>query len=75
MEESKEVVLQIDEKTRVQVTKKGRNVLVDIREMYTDGNGKLQPGRKGFCFSAEGWGLFQGLVGDIDLALKQLQEE
>ncbi|NXL66738.1 TCP4 polymerase, partial [Chordeiles acutipennis] len=48
------------------------NVLVDIREFYTDKEGGMKPGRKGIALSTEQWNQLKEVIPEIDAAVKKL---
>ncbi|NXP03604.1 TCP4 polymerase, partial [Thinocorus orbignyianus] len=69
--EEEEGMFQIGKLRYVRVSCFKGKVLVDIREFYTDQEGRIKPGRKGIALSAEQWNQLKEIIPEIDAALKR----
>ncbi|NXG70900.1 TCP4 polymerase, partial [Baryphthengus martii] len=67
-----EGMFQIGKMRYVRVSSFKGQVLVDIREFYTDKEGDMKPGRKGIALSPEQWNQLKEIAPEVDAAVKKL---
>ncbi|OHT06973.1 Activated RNA polymerase II transcriptional coactivator p15 [Tritrichomonas foetus] len=62
-------------KRQVQISKFKGKVRVDIREYYADDNDEWKPTKKGLSLDATQWGKLCSLMGMINEAIEELNDE